>query len=531
METVDKPTINILCGLLRHYGVRHAVISSGSRCAPVSTALARFGGFELHPVIDERSAAFTGLGIALATDEPVALVCTSGSAPLNYAPALAEAYYRRVPLIAVTADRPARYIDQREGQTIHQAGALDAIVRKSVDLEPDDFTTRSADEANRLICSALNAATGVIKGPVHINVQIEVPLTPMTDASTLPEARAPQAGNIACKKHDTSRTVFPEKAKVLLIIGGIRLDADDLRALAELKDRADVAVLSEIQNNVPGAIPPMWCDRVLDRAPTPDMVAIVGGDMVSNRFKAWLRRLEGVPFVSGCFEDVTVDTFGHLSEHIDCSPADFFRMLANGRKPGDYRHQWQILADEGRESYPLSNPAAHIVSRLADLFRAGDLHVSNGSAARIAQLARWAPDVRIEMNRGVSGIEGSTSTAVGSAIASGRPTLLISGDMSAAYDIAAFANPYMPGTFKMAILDNCGGDIFRNIPTTAQLPELEELFAMPPFFPIEKLANAYGIQYFSCKAADDASIESFINSGRASVLHIKLDPKHNKGLI
>ena len=177
METIDKPTAHLLAGLLKARGVRHIVVSPGSRCAPLTVVFARSGHFELHPVIDERTAAFVALGMSLATDTPVVALCTSGSALLNYAPALSEAYYRRVPVIAVTADRPAAMIDQRDSQTVRQPHALDAVVRKCVDI-PDEHSETALQMASRLINDALIAATGHIPGPVHINMQFEMLLRP-----------------------------------------------------------------------------------------------------------------------------------------------------------------------------------------------------------------------------------------------------------------------------------------------------------------------------------------------------------------
>ena len=130
-EFVAKQTCTIVADLLHAWGVEDVVLSPGSRNAPLIMSIVRSGRFRTHVVIDERSAAFIALGMSLASERPVAAVCTSGTALLNYAPAVAEAYYRRVPLIAVSADRPLRWIDQDDSRTIRQAGCLGNIVRAS----------------------------------------------------------------------------------------------------------------------------------------------------------------------------------------------------------------------------------------------------------------------------------------------------------------------------------------------------------------------------------------------------------------
>ena len=189
-ETIDNDVCRMLASLAAAYGVRHVVVSPGTRSAPLAVTFHRAERFCMHTVIDERCAAFMALGMALKTDSPVLLICTSGSALMNYGPALAEAYYRRVPLIAITADRPARWIDQLDSQTMRQAGALAAVVRKSVDIPvAADTDTALFTKANLDVCDAFEAALGSRRGPVHINVQLDIPLTPLTDKEPFNKAR------------------------------------------------------------------------------------------------------------------------------------------------------------------------------------------------------------------------------------------------------------------------------------------------------------------------------------------------------
>lgn len=532
MTTISKPGVHLLCDLLHAYGIRHVVVSSGSRCAPLSVALARMGCFVLHPVIDERSAGFIALGISLTLDEPVAMVCTSGSAALNYAPALAEAYYRRVPLVAITADRPARYIDQREGQTIHQFGALDAVVRKSIDVPDCGADKKSVVYINRIINEALTVCTGCIKGPVHINMQLEVPLTEFTYDTLLPKAtRIMQPALIEEKIESINIGLTTQNPRILLLIGGVRLSERDKNALKILAKTPNIAIISETQTNIHGAINPSHCERILDEAPKPNIVAIIGGDLISTRFKQWLRKLSGVYFVSGGYEDCLVDTFGQLNTHIDCEPAAFFEILADMKADVNYRAEWERLAAKGLEKFNTDRLCINIFQALADRFTGNLIHISNGTSARIAQYVNFKSDVTVEINRGVSGIDGSTSTAVGAAMVNNSPTLLISGDMSAAYDIGALATLNMPSGFKMAVLDNSGGDIFRNIPSTSELPELDELFVMKPKLPLRELAGAYGFGYFECADAKDSSIEQFINHTGPAILRIAVAPKDSAGFL
>jgi 2-succinyl-5-enolpyruvyl-6-hydroxy-3-cyclohexene-1-carboxylate synthase len=165
-----------LATLLASHGVKRAVLSPGSRNVPLLVAVSKEPSIETEVVVDERSAAFMALGMASISGCPVALVCTSGTALLNYAPAVAEAYYRHIPLVVVSADRPHCWIDQDDSQTIRQQGALASIVKASYDISADAVTPDDDWYANRVINDALINATTGCKGPVHINMQINEPL-------------------------------------------------------------------------------------------------------------------------------------------------------------------------------------------------------------------------------------------------------------------------------------------------------------------------------------------------------------------
>lgn len=529
MESIDKPTVHILASLLHDAGVRDIVVSSGTRCAPLTVAFSRSGLFTLHPVVDERTAAFVGLGMALATDRPVALVCTSGSAPLNYAPALSEAYYRRVPLIAISADRPRRWLGQREGQTIRQAGCLDAVVRCSVDLPPDDGTRESLVRATEDIGRALAAATGIIEGPAHINVQIDTPIISFTEQTPRSVSHEFATPVLMSDVSPFASLGLPQSPRTLIVAGGVRLSDDERSHLSRIALDGNAVVVAEVQTNIPEAVRPAEFDRDMKDAPVPDVVGIIGGDFVSGRFKQWLRSVAPqVRFFISCTpEDGEVATFGRIDANIPCDTAAFAEFL-NGIADSEYRRSWESFIERIPK---VEAPVIDILQTLADRFPAGDLHIGNGSAIRYAQHLRLQPDVTVECNRGVSGIDGCTSTAVGSAMVSRRPTLFVSGDMSAAYDIGALAVDGIPPTFRMAVIDNRGGDIFRNIPTTRTLDELEQFFAMPPRFPLRQLAEAYGFAYFECSDAADKAIAEFMGCPGRAILRIITDINNNKNLI
>lgn len=526
MDKEKKPTVCMLAFLLHSYGVERVVVCPGTRNAPLIMALSRPGAFRLDSVIDERSAAFIALGMARASGQPVAVVCTSGSAALNFAPALAEAYYSGTPLIAITADRPCWAIDQNEGQTIRQAGALDAVVRRSIDLLPDGHGA-PLSYVNRLINEALHAATGSRPGPVHINVQLDVPLTTFDcpDRFDCP----PQCRHIhfvepasVCNLDGLAQRVDSR----IMIAMGAYAPVDNIN-FKELANKG-IAFVGESHTLRPGMIKAAALEGALDRLPRPDVLITFGGEMVSSRFKAWLRSLPGVYHIAVGAEDGATDVTGYVAERQQVDPRTFCRQLEQLKNiDRDYADEVAGCVSPRQ----IDKPVLEVLDYIAHVYN-GLIFAANGSTMRYIQHIQWPESVTFAYNRGVNGIDGCTSTAIGMSMTPDSPgVLLITGDMGAAYDIGALATEGIPSSFKMLVLDNCGGDIFRNIKATAALPELERYFTTPPRLPLRQLADGYGFDYFET-AGDRAVIDRFLAAAsRPAILRLKLEPIKNVGLI
>lgn len=524
MNSTNKLSCQTIIDLLSQYGVEDVVLSPGSRNAPLIIAVNRSRALRTRVVIDERSAAFIALGIAVETGRPVAMICTSGSAPLNYGPALAEAFYRRVPLIAITADRPAEWIDQDDSQTIRQPELFANIVKDSYNLTAERGGSVEAWYFNRLVNDALTTALRGPAGPVHINVQLDDPLSGCTDLGAPqrkiecdePEALLPAetvdrlAGEIASKK-------------TLIIIGFNHPDARLAESLSRLARLSNVAVLHEAQSNVrhvDGAVGNI--DATLSVAYdfdasdyTSELVITAGGALLSRHVKAFLRAIPGLQHWHIGRYDRAVDCFMKLSRRVECPPASFFAQIASaaGTLPvaaaSSFGDVWRAMHDRAMarvSTFVASSPwsdftamAALIGSLPADW----NIHASNGTAVRYLQLFDYSRLGRVECNRGVSGIDGSTSTAIGASLCYGGTTLLISGDMSAQYDLGALAFNEIPPRFKMVVLNNSGGGIFRFIATTSALEERERCFAADVRLPLRQLADGFGFAYYRAASAAD----------------------------
>ena len=500
---LDSPLSTLVADLLWQYGVRHIVVSPGTRNSPLIVALNRSGRYHLHSVIDERTAAFCALGLALGSDTRVAMVCTSGTAVLNYMAALAEAMYRGVGLIAISADRPARTIDTFAGQTIRQAGALAAVTGFCADLN----VGMNIHHANRLV----NEALSHINIPVHINVQLDMPLTPMTENPPLPYGLKI---NYAAQEPDLKlleelASMVRAGRRIMVLAGQMPPIDSESPSLPPLPP--NVVVVADAFSNYPwnealssGAVDQglkHYREAIPDEF-RPEVVITLGGEYVCARLKAYLRKIHTLEHYALHTTQAVPDYLDALRGAIRFPDVRFmlgaFQRVLKATCPvkTDYASAWTTLAAYGRHEIEQmleqdGHPVA-VVGGLANGHPAGNVMISNGSVARYAQMVRWNRGVRMFANRGVAGIEGCTSTAVGIAAAdTNMDTLLITGDVSAAYDIQALSLT-VPESFTMVVLDNNGGDIFRNIVTTRKLDELETYLTTPPPYDFSRMEISNG---------------------------------------
>ena len=508
-------------------GVRRAVLSPGSRNAPLCMALEARPAVDTRVVIDERSAAFVALGMAAQTGQPVAMVCTSGTAPLNYAPAVAEAYYRHVPLIAVTADRPRRLIDCLDGQTIRQPGIFANFIKDSVDID-------CGDTAPALLRRAIAAAVTPPAGPVHINIRIDDPIGalnvyPDTPYTTKPVDRG--ADSVSCD--------LPDFGAVRRVMVAVSCDAPSAaldEALRLIAERTDCVVVHDPTANCRlGADRSVANPDLFFSAPpavAPDLVLTIGGAPLSSAMKRYLRSLRGLRHWS-VGQTGRPDTFGALEHCLSGNPVEILKTIAKTMPAGDtaFASTWLSRAaamDSTATERIASGPftALQATHRIIDALPRGTvLHLSNGMTVRYAQYARTGHLGGVYCNRGVSGIDGCTSTAIGAAMATDAPVCLITGDMSAQYDIGALAIAGIPANFRMAVLCNGGGNIFRHIAATRSLPCRERCLVADVRLPLADLCRGYGMSYHRADSVTtlDGVLADWLSAPGPAVLQIDTD--------
>jgi len=521
--TTDKDSCRILVDILRRHGVREAVMSPGSRNAPLVVAVSACPDIRTTVVIDERCAAFVALGKASVSSSPVVLVCTSGTAVLNYAPAVAEAYYRNVPLVVVSADRPMEWIDQDDSQTLRQFEALSHYVKRSYNLPSPCSTDSLRWYANRVANDAMLNCLSGRRAPVHINVQLDAPLgglvPPQSDRWSERRIGMVEPEPVLSDGRMAELSGLFAPSRKVLVIAGFHAPSPRLsRSLHAMAGWSNVAVMCETVSNlrserfigdIDATLSSMSQDELMSMCP--DTVVTLGGAIVSRFVKAYLRDSAVADHVHVGLTDNTVDCFQRLTVRVPMPPVDFFAQLVGRRHDAgvsDYGRRWTDYALRGRavhsryvDSAPWSDLKA-MAFVMKNLPGGCALQLSNGTSVRYAQLFPAGQTGRSDCNRGVSGIDGCTSTAVGAASVYDGTTVLVTGDMSAQYDMGAFALGCVPPRFKMIVLCNGGGGIFRFIGSTSALPQLDDYFVVPCPFPLRRLAEAYGFAYYEADSSE-----------------------------
>lgn len=471
----DKKNILQLVALLQAHGVTRVVLCPGSRNAPIVHTLVGHPAFTCYSVTDERSAGYFAMGLALHGGQPAAVCCTSGTALLNLHPAVAEAFYQKVPLVVISADRPASWIGQMDGQTLPQPGVFNTLVKKSVNL-PEISTSEDEWHCNRLINEALLELNHRGKGPVHINVPISEPLFHFTE-DILPEVRVItryQGLNIYDRDYNQLIDRLNKYNKRMVIVGQMNLIYLFEKKYSKLLYKQFAWFTEHLGNQTIPGIPLKNFDAALYAMPdemkekmTPELVITYGGHIVSKRMKKYLREHPPKEHWHVSADGEVIDLFqGALTTVIEMDPFEFLEKIAfllDNRTP-EYPRMWENYC----KSLPEPELAYSEVSAIGALIKAlpeqSALHLANSSAVRYAQLFAIPDTVEVCCNRGTSGIEGSLSTAVGYAAASTKLNFVVIGDLSFFYDMNALWNNHFGSNLRILLLNNGGGEIFHTLP-------------------------------------------------------------------
>ncbi len=508
----DKKTTRQLSSWLKKFQIFDIIISPGSRNAPLIIEFTNQADFNNYSIVDERSAGFFALGMAQQKQKPVVLVCTSGSALLNYYPAIAEAFYSKIPLIIASADRPQKWVDQGEGQTIRQHKVFKNHSYYNITLD------EKADNKNeKLIFEALKTAIEK-QGPVHINIPFDEPLY-NTIIENDKKFEKEKDLSIDFIPNEIEKSILEKKLeewqeanKIMILAGQLRPSEILQKQLTKLNEDQRVIILTEnisnqqqkdFINHIDQNIF-LLSEEELEKF-KPDLLISIGRNFISKKLKKFLRTHKPEQHWHIEQTDHAPDTFEALTKHFNTTPEMFFSqwlflIYDRMNKKGAYKNkwlnhqkkQWQKHIDFIKKA-PFSD--LKVFDFISKNIPSGyQWQWGNSSTIRYAQFFDYPENSTHFANRGTSGIDGSTSTAIGAAQIK-TPTVLITGDISFFYDNNALWNKYLPQNFKIILINNGGGDIFNFIPGPSQTKALEEFFVTKHNLDASQLAVRYNIDY------------------------------------
>ncbi|MGG7471165.1 2-succinyl-5-enolpyruvyl-6-hydroxy-3-cyclohexene-1-carboxylic-acid synthase [Chryseobacterium arthrosphaerae] len=519
----SKRSIQILAHLLQQYGIADIVISPGSRNAPLAIHFSEVDSFNCYSIVDERSAAFVAMGMAKSEKKPVAVTCTSGSAVVNYYPAVTEAFYQNIPLLILTADRPTDFVDIFDGQTIRQKDVFHQHSYGDFQLLED--SKENAEDINFDIIKKAIELCFEKQGPVHINIPLEEPLYELvSELPTFPTVEK----TIKHKEYEISANLIADwhtSQRIMLLVGTRDYSPELENQLTQLVKNHSVVVLSEANSNLYHEKFFRHIDRYIFnfteedyKTYAPDLLITVGQNVVSKKVKQFLRSAR--PKQHWHLDEVwQPDTYFALTEKIEVKPEVFFSKLLKyiNLEPRPYYNLWDVLRDKKDaiheqflntvefSDFYFFNKASQTVPENYNI------HFSNSSGIRYAQLFDFGKR-KIYCNRGTSGIDGSTSTAMGFAIKNENPTLLITGDLSFFYDINGLWNQYIPPFVRIMIFNNGEGNIFKIIPGpgNANPNTLDEFIATKHRKNAEHLAKHFGFSYI--RVEDELTLDRVLEN-------------------
>jgi len=517
----QKSGIRHLVEICYQKGIENIVISPGSRNAPIIIAFTNHPKINCLSIVDERSAAFFALGMAQQSGKTVAIACTSGSATLNYAPAIAEAYYQHIPLLVFTADRPQEWIDQADSQTIRQKGIYSNYIKKSFELPQSIQNDDDIWYADRLINEAIDLCQSSTPGPVHINLPFKEPLYQGYDEDIAPPKiiNTSEISSIL-EAHEIKRLAnqWNTSSKKLIISGILNPNRELNKVLIEIAKDPSVVFLTENTSNLHHSAFNSCIDRTLAAITEeelenfkPDLLISFGNQVVSKKIKAFLRQNQPEEHWHIDTDELFLDTYQSLTKNIPVKPAYFFNKMCEHIIP--YKSNFSLIWDNeykltSKKHQEFIKKCEYSDLKVFDLLlravpSSSNLQLANSTPVRYAQLFDAREDIVYNSNRGTSGIDGSLSTAAGAAFETKIPTTIILGDLSFFYDSNGLWNNYLSDNLRIILINNGGGGIFRFLDGPTETKDFDTFFETTHNLNAEGIAKTFDIQYQSASNFDE----------------------------
>lgn len=535
----DKKNVNILTAILPQIGITDVVVCPGSRNGVIvhnfnelsnaSSHRDAFSDFRIHAVTDERSAAFVALGISLAENlKPVAVCVTSGSALLNTLPAVAEAFYQHVPLLVISADRPKRLIGQLDGQTIVQNSALMPYAKTYELPEPQNDTEEHW--CRNLVSEACIELKKQGRKPVHINVPITEPLFTFT-TEFLPLVKPIAFQEIFGEGIPGNLVEIINKANLPTLVIG-QYD-HKVNILQELDNNNKLLILPEIVSNQEKCYrtTALECSDELRSRLQPDVVIHVGDNMVNKQLKLAFRKRSNLSVIRIQKNAGLPDTFEHIDDlvlgdwerilmalspylHQNSKVQEMRCLLDNynmiGKNRTNFIKEDKIVPTQVKGEKQASESADVQYTTMLAIKKylqeshipINAIHLANSSVVRTATKVFCDGKFVLRVNRGVNGIEGSLSVAVGNALVCEQYVLVFIGDLSFFYDQNALWNSELLGNLRIVLFNNSGGGIFKRLPGLDASPACGTYISGAHQTSAKGIAEAYRMKYLCIYKTD-----------------------------
>ncbi len=546
-----------LAEIAYHKGMHHVIISPGSRSAPITIAFARHPNIKAYVIPDERSAGYIALGMSLKLGQPIGLVCTSGTAAINLYPAIAEAFYQNIPLLVFTADRPLEWIDQADGQTIHQENLYGKHVKKFFTLPSDQIHQDGNWHVDRVINETINTALDPVQGPVHLNIPIREPFYPEDSDEYLFKSNPKiidtpgNTGDLNNVKWDELKDIWNRSHRIMIVAGQSRLDSDRNKILNEFITKYRIPLLGDTIANIHGMDNKnithhdliLGKNGMLKKMLQPDLLITFGNGVISKNLKNFLRSANPAHHWDIREAGYHPDTFQCLSHRIRLKPDVFFQkaleFFPENTRSSDYLKQWVLEEKNTEKKIPGffdSNlqfselQAVHeVIHSLPDRT---SLHLANSMPVRLANLiASLKPGIEVFSNRGVSGIDGCLSTAMGISVHSDQLNFVLIGDVAFFYDRNGLWHDIDSGNLRIILLNNHGGGIFRMIDGPSRQPELKEYFETDQKLNAQNTSADFDLDYYFCNDIKGLKLnfqKLLVDDGKSKILEIETDSQINK---
>ncbi len=542
-----KLNVQLIAETFHSFGIEHIVLSPGSRNGALSTHFTHHPDFKTYSIVDERSAGFVALGMAQQLRKPVVVCCTSGSALVNYYPAVTEAFYQNIPLIVLSADRPEHLVDNFDGQTIRQKNVLSLHSYHSTQLTEDESTQALTDNLGLIKKAVFSCIQN--SGPVHINMPFSEPLYEFQDTIDLnfEEFKIPQKEKIEIETNDFAKQ-WNQSTKKLVLVGMQFPDSQLNEWMKKLADDDSVVVLTETTSNLHSKKFFNKIDSVIYSLSEetlahlkPEILLTIGQNVVSKKIKSFFRNHP--PEQHWHLDEFwQPDTFQCLTDKIQTEPIDFLEKFVPKieQQKSHYFNDWNsIRIEKENKQQDFAKKTTYsdfkVFERLIETYPENiQIQYGNSSVIRYAQLFDHRVDNEIFCNRGTSGIDGCTSTAAGAAMVNEKQTVLVTGDISFFYDSNGLWNNYLPDDFRIILINNGGGNIFKIIPGPENSGAVESVFETRHHLSAEYLAKMFGFEYSviqNLKELDRELPGFYSQSDRPKILEINTSEIENAAIM